>query len=64
MLYLLNEAIAVAENRPLWRLVSSLALCTTSGACLKKISSINYKNYCSWIILHQDIQKQQRPTFF
>jgi len=26
MLDLLNEAIAVAENRPLWRLVSSLAL--------------------------------------
>ena len=31
----LNEAIDVAQNRPLWRLVSTLVLYTPSGACQK-----------------------------
>jgi len=29
----LNEAIDVAQNRPLWRLMSTFGLHTTSGAC-------------------------------
>jgi len=31
----LNEAIVVAQNRPLWRLMSTFGACTPSGACQK-----------------------------
>jgi len=31
----LNEVIDVAHNRPLWRLTSTLVLCTSSGVCQK-----------------------------
>jgi len=32
----LNEAVNVAQNRPLWKLTAMFALCVSSGACHKR----------------------------
>jgi len=47
----LNEAIDVAQNHPLWRLMSTfLALCTTSGACQKR-RSVGWNIYWHLLII-------------
>ena len=56
---LLNEAVDVAQNRPLWRLCLRLALRTPSGACQKR----RRRRMRPVLVFHQDqLTTKSRPA--
>ena len=44
----LNEAVDLAQNCPLWRLMSTYGLCTPSGACQKRRRMLMKQEMMRW----------------